>query len=77
MRLPTMTEQEWISQYVDRMVELYRLSPELGHTLSEARRFAIESARGAYPSLHMEDPTAVADEEFDEGRSNTRFLEAY
>lgn len=72
-----MTEREWISKYVDRMVELYRLSPELGHSPSEARRFAYESAFGAYPSLKDEDPVAVAGEEFCEGRGNTAFLEAY
>jgi hypothetical protein len=72
-----MTEREWTSKYVDRMVELYRLCPELGHSPSEARRFAYESAQGAYPSLKDEDPVAVADAEFDEGRSNTRLLETY
>jgi len=72
-----MTEREWISKYVDRMVELYRLCPELGHSPSEARRFAYESAHGAYPALQGEDPEAVAGAEFDEGRSNTRLLEVY
>lgn len=72
-----MTEREWISKYVDRMVELYRLAPELGRSPSEARRFAYESAHGAYPALKGQDPVDVASAEFDEGRSNTSFLEAY
>lgn len=72
-----MTEREWISRYVDRMVELYQLAPELGCSPSEARRFANESARGAYPALKDEHPAEVASAEFDEGRSNMVFLEAY
>ncbi|TCH98296.1 hypothetical protein EJV46_14015 [Roseococcus sp. SYP-B2431] len=72
-----MDEREWITRYVDRMMELHRLAPQPGQALPEARRFAQESARGAYPALKDEDPAEVADAEFDEGRSNTRFLEAY
>lgn len=72
-----MNEREWISKYVDRMVELYRLSADLGLSPSQARRFAYESALGAYPSLKDEDPMAVASAEFDEGRSNMAFLEVY
>jgi hypothetical protein len=70
-------EREWIARYIERMAELYWLSPELGHCPSEVRRFAYESAKGAYSSLKDDDPVDVASAEFIEARSNTAFLEAY
>lgn len=72
-----MDQREWIARYIERMVELYRLSPELGHSTSEARRFAYESAQGAWLTMIGRRPEEVADEEFVEGRGNLHFLEAY